>query len=159
MRRRPGRDVFFERAFLMPGTMPLVESAVVCLGEMGDAFWDRGERRSSGGDVVEIEERLALSHEDDVGVGLERVFVFFERDEDLRDDFCFGSEVADEAELRGEAELAIDGTAGLCGDADGLAAVAGHEDGFDAGGAGGGAVVAAAGARMEVGVTEPSVEL
>ena len=58
-----------------------------------------------------------------------------------RDDFA-GSEIADEAELRGEAELAIDGAAGLRGDADGLAAVAGHEDGFDAGGARGGAVVA-----------------
>ena len=57
------------------------------------------------------------------------------------DDFA-GSEIADQAELRGEAELAIDGAAGLCGNADGLAAVAGHEHGFDAGGASGGAIFA-----------------
>jgi len=106
----------------------------------GDAFGVEEEAERSG-DVVEIEEWLALAHEDDVGVGLELVFVFFERDEDLRDDFA-GSEIADEAELRGETELAIDGAAGLRGDADGLAAVAGHKDGFDAGGARGGAIVA-----------------
>ena len=115
-------------------------------GERG-VFWRNGDafgiekKAESSGDVVEIEERLALAHEDDVGVGLERVFVFFERDENLRDDFA-RRQIADEAELRGEAELAVDGAASLRGDTDGLAAVARHEHGFDAGGAGGGAVVA-----------------
>ncbi len=114
-------------------------------GERG-VFWRDGdafgieEEAERGGHIFKIKERLALAHEDDVGVGLKRLFVFFERDEDLRDDFA-GSEIADEAELRSEAELAIDGAAGLRGNADGLAAVAGHEDGFNAGGARSGAVV------------------
>jgi hypothetical protein len=133
-----GADFFFGELFDSGDDAAGGESGV--FGRDGDAFGIE-EEAESGGDVVEVEEWLALAHEDDVGVGLERVFVFFERDEDLGHDFA-GSEIADEAELRGEAELAVDGAAGLRGDADGLAAVAGHEDGFYTGGARGGAVVA-----------------
>jgi len=133
-----GADFFFGEFFDAGDDAAGGERGV--LGRDGDAFGIEEEAKS-GGDVVEIEERFALAHENDVGVGLKRVFVFFERDENLRDDFA-GREIADESELRGEAELAVDSAAGLRGDADGLAAVAGHEDGLDASGAGGGAVVA-----------------
>ncbi len=125
-----GADFFFGEFFDAGDDAAGGERGV--LGRDRDAFGieQEADRR---GDVVEIEQRLTLPHQDDVGVGLQHVFVFFEREQNLRDDFA-GREITNQAELRGEAKLAIDGAAGLRGDADGLAAFAGHENGFDAGG-------------------------
>ena len=75
-----GADFFFGELFDAGDDAAGGERGV--FGRDGDAFGIE-EKAEGGGDVVEIEERLALAHEDDVGVGLERVFVFFERDENL----------------------------------------------------------------------------
>src|SRR5579862_2470042 len=82
---------------------------------------------------IEIEKRLALTHEDDVGLGFELVAMLAKDDENLAEDFG-GTEIADEAERSGKAEVAVDGAAGLSRDADGLAIFFGHEDSFDGGG-------------------------
>src|SRR5258706_2394275 len=79
---------------------------------------------------VEVQQRFALAHEDEIGLWRELRFVLLERNQDLRENFP-GREIADQAELRGQAELAVDGAPCLRGDADGLAAGAGHKHRLD----------------------------
>ena len=68
---------------------------------------------------VVVEEGLAHAHEDEVdAVAADLDVVALEDGDDLSGDFA-GGEVADDAELGGEAELAVDGAADLAGDADG----------------------------------------
>jgi len=98
----------------------------------GEGFGVHGDAHG-GHDGVEIEERLALAHEDDVGLRFEFGVMFTEDDENLAKDFG-GSEIADQPKCGGEAEVAIDGASGLGGNADGLAICFGHEDRFDGGG-------------------------
>ena len=82
-------------------------------------------------DVVEVEERFALAHHDDVHLARGGVHaVAGGGEEDLADNFARG-EIALEAHEGREAELAIDGAADLRRNAEGVAAVFGHEDGFD----------------------------
>src|SRR5271166_6287279 len=105
--------------------------------EVGDARDDAGggDGHARGGnsgiedeaadglhEVVVVEERFALSHEDEVdavAVNIDALVV--ERGEDLANDFAWG-EIALEAEKGRHAELAVDGAADLGGDADGGAA-------------------------------------
>lgn len=95
-----------------------------------DALWVNQE---AGGfeNVVEIHQGFALAHEDHVHLAAMGVQAMGGGDvEDLADDFA-GCEVAFEAHESGEAELAINGAADLGRDAEGVAAILGHEDGFD----------------------------
>jgi hypothetical protein len=87
-----------------------------------------------GHDVLEIQQRLALTHENDIGLRRERAFLFFEDEEHLRDDFAC-REIAHQPQPRRQAKPALDGAASLGGDADRLAAFAGHENGFHGSGA------------------------
>ena len=74
---------------------------------------------------VVVEEGLAHAHEDEVdAVAPDLDLMALEDGDDLSGDFS-GGEVADDAELRGEAELAVDRAADLAGDADGGVVVAG----------------------------------
>ncbi len=112
----------------MPGTMPLVES-VTCRGAERDALGI--EQNSHGGHRrVVVEQRLALAHQHDVGLRRELLAIFLERDQDLPDDFS-RREIADQSQLRRQAEMAIDRAAGLRRNANRLAAFARHEDGLD----------------------------
>ena len=79
---------------------------------------------------VIIEQRLALAHQHDVRLRRELLAIFLERHENLPHDFA-RREIADQSQLRGEAEMAIDGASGLRRNANRLAAFARHEDGFD----------------------------
>ena len=112
----------------MPGTMPLVES-VTCRGRKPDALGieqdpHRGHRR------VVIEQRFALAHQHDIGLRRKLLAIFLQRDQHLPDDFA-RREIADQAQLRGQAKMAIHGAARLRRNANRLAAFPGHEDGFD----------------------------
>ena len=86
--------------------------------------------RERGHHRVEVQQRLALAHQDDVCLRLERCAILFERNQHLTDDFA-GGEVANQAKRSRQAEMAIDGTAGLSRNADRLAILFGHEHGFD----------------------------
>ena len=89
-----------------------------------------GEETDGGDEVGVVEEGLAHAHEDEVdacGVGVaagagELDLMAVEDGGDLAGDLACG-EVAADAQLGGEAELAVDGAANLTGDADGGAAV------------------------------------
>lgn len=83
-------------------------------------------------DGVVVMHRLAHAHHDHVAeFSVGKIAREDAADvEDLGDDFA-GAEVADEAHLPGGAEDAAHGAAGLGADADGVATVVTHEDGFD----------------------------
>ena len=98
-------------------------------GRQPDAFGieqdpHRGHRR------VVVEQRLALAHQNHVGLRRKVFAIFFERNQNLPDNFS-RREVADQSQLRGQAKMAIDGAARLRRNANRLAAFLGHEDGFD----------------------------
>ena len=112
----------------MPGTMPLVES-VTCARRERDSLGI--EQNAHGGHRrVIVEQRLALAHQHDVRLRRELLAIFLERDQDLPHDFA-RREIADQPQLRGEAEMAIDGASRLRRNANRLAPFARHEDGLD----------------------------
>ena len=125
----------------MPGTMPDGGDGHAREGE-ADFRAEQTDRVHEG---VVVEEGLAHAHEDEVdAVAAELDLVTAKDSDDLTGDLA-GGEVAFDAELRGETELAVDGAADLRGDADGgalarrsrlfvvvFSAVAvGHPDGLD----------------------------
>ncbi len=80
-------------------------------------FFDQQSHR--GHEVVVVEERLAHAHEDQIhAIAAHADAVAVEDGDDLAGDFARG-EVALQAKLRGQAELAVDRAADLAGDADG----------------------------------------
>jgi hypothetical protein len=80
-----------------------------------------GEEAGGFQDVGQIEQGLALAHQNDVEfVEIGEQAVARGDVQDLADDFA-GGEIAFEAEQSGEAEPAIDGTTELRGDAEGVA--------------------------------------
>ena len=88
-----------------------------------------------GQDVVEVHQRLAHAHEDDVGdnavVAVAVAVEQFLGEPDLNDDFA-GGEVAVKARVSGGAEGTSQRAAGLRGDAESAAIIFRDEDGFDA---------------------------
>ena len=77
------------------------------------------QQADRGHEVVVVEKRLAHAHEDQVhAVAADADGVAIENRDDLAGDFA-RREIALQAELGGEAELAVDGAADLRGDADG----------------------------------------
>ena len=93
----------------MRGTMPEVETV------MREAGMPASVTSSAHGlhKVVVVEERLALSHENQVdAVAVDFDLLVVEDGEDLSDDFS-GGEVAVQAEKSGHAESTFDGAADL----------------------------------------------
>ena len=89
----------------------------------------RGEHR------LVIQQRLALAHQHDVCLRLQRRAIVLQRDEHLPHDFA-RREIAHQAERRRQAKPAIHRAARLRRDANRLAIFFGHEHGFDVGGLG-----------------------
>src|SRR5262249_36063572 len=82
-------------------------------------------------DVLEIEQRLALSHYHDVEAAAIAVQLVDLLDQQHLSDDLSSGQTAFEAEQGGHAELAVHRTAHLTRDADRVAANLGHEHGFD----------------------------
>ena len=105
----------------MPGRMPEVETVMRDSGMPMPST----SRRTRCHEGVVVQEGLAHAHEDEVDavwLPMLRLRVAVEDGGDLAGDLARG-EVAADAELRGEAELAVDGAADLAGDADGRPAI------------------------------------
>ena len=105
-----------------------------------DSFWieQNAERRHHG---IEIQQGLALPHQHDVGIRCQHRLVFFQGEQHLGHNFARG-QIANQPELRRQAELAIHRATGLRGNANRLPALAGHEYRFDRRGASRGLVFA-----------------
>ena len=101
--------------------MPLVES-VTCRGRERDALGIEQDAHGGHRRVV-VEQRFALAHQHDVGLRRKRFPILFQRDQNLPHDFA-RREIADQAQLRGQAKMAIDGAARLRRNANRLAAFA-----------------------------------
>ena len=99
----------------MRGTMPDVETVMRDSG-MPTAFHQQAHGLH---EVVVVQERLTLSHEDEVdAVALQLDLLVVEHGENLAHDFA-RAQIALQPQQRGHAEGALDGAAHLAGDADG----------------------------------------
>ncbi len=112
----------------MPGTMPLVES-VMCRRPEADSLGIEQNADRSHCRIV-IKQRFTLPPQHHIGLWRELPAVFFQCDKHLAHDFS-RREIADQSQLRGQAKVAVHSAAGLRGNANRLATIAGHEHGFD----------------------------
>ena len=116
---------FFAAAYRIPrARRQQIVNDVLELTDLTHKIDDQVDSLSRG-----MKQRLALAHQHYVGLGRQRVFVFAQWQMYLRDNFA-GCEIADQAQLRRHAELAVHRAAGLRRNTDRLPVFARHEDSF-----------------------------